>query len=64
MLRIVFRFGYLVLPKAFQEIASRLLGFFHFRQFTKASFRHFLKRKTPHFRERLCIEVPSGFEPL
>jgi hypothetical protein len=35
------------LPKAFQPNASRSVGFFAFRLFTKVNFRHSLKTKKP-----------------
>ena len=85
------RFGYLVLPKAFQKNASHPFGFFNTRKLRRAySLRSLWSKcclsfeasfnqiphsphplcgmlstplrikKACHFRDRLCIEVPSG----
>ena len=52
------------LPKALQPNASRSVGFFAFRLFTKVNFRHSLKTKKPPRKIRggfvACIELHSN----
>ena len=56
---------YLTFIKAFQQ--SRYSGLFAFLILASLQERALDAariKKASHFRERLCIEVPSGFEPL
>ena len=51
-------------PKPFKRMLRILLAFLILASLQERALDAARIKKASHFRERLCIEVPSGFEPL